>query len=194
MRDGLYKNLPLPRPWQAALRSCTLDAERGTIAREKVERAIGQDLQREVQAPFMRAFREEADRAESLLPGFSAFGEVTSRDLGGQNTPLQNEIIAQARHLEGAGLKGAGLATAAVLSAVTERKQRCGRQMEQTALTSGSDSDAKATISAVRNAISGAKIAPLVEAFIAGCPLDLPPARHPIDLDEEISRTSHDSD
>jgi hypothetical protein len=86
MRDGLYKNLPLPRRWQAVLRSCTLDAERGTIAREKVERAIGQDLQREIQPPFMRAFREEADRAESLLPGFRVFGEVTSRDLGGQNT------------------------------------------------------------------------------------------------------------
>jgi hypothetical protein len=124
MRDGLYKNLPLPRPWQAALRSCTLDAERGTIAREKVERAIGQDLQREIQPPFMRALREEADRAESLLPGFRVFGEVTSRDLGGQNTPLETEIIANARRLEGAGLKGTRLATAAVLSAVTERTQR----------------------------------------------------------------------
>jgi hypothetical protein len=66
--------------------------------------------------------------------------------------------------------------------------------MEQTILASESGPDAKATINAVRNATGGAKIGPLVEAFVAGCPLELPPARHPIDLDEEISRTSHDSE
>jgi hypothetical protein len=44
------------------LKSCTLDAERGDVAREKLERAIGLEL-REITVQFMEAFR---DRAEEM--------------------------------------------------------------------------------------------------------------------------------
>jgi hypothetical protein len=189
MRDGIYKNLPLPTRWQAVLKSCTLDAERGAIAREKVERAIGQDLLREIQPQFKKAFREKAKLAESLLPGlgFRAFGlDVTNQDLGGQDSPMENEAIAQARRLEGAGVKGAQLEGKAYIGAIEANNDRHRRLMEQTVLTSGSGPNGRATIIAVRNALKAADSSNLVSAFVSGDSLDLPPARRKIDLDEDL--------
>ena len=89
MRDGIYKNLPLSKPWRALLRSCTLDAARGEVAREKCERAAGLEL-REIRPQFMAAFREKAEDAGSFLPGFNAFGpEVATGGLGGQKLPYR---------------------------------------------------------------------------------------------------------
>jgi hypothetical protein len=62
------------------------------------------------------------------------------------------------------------------------------RLIEQTALTSGSDSDTKATLRAVRDAFGSARIMPIVDSFLAGRSLNLPPARRPIDLDEDLAR------
>jgi hypothetical protein len=192
MRDGIYKNLPLPKSWQAVLRSCMLDAERGTIAREKVERAIVREL-RKIEQPFRSAFREKTELAESLLPSIRAFGDdLASRDLAGQNSPLENEIVAQGRRLEGIGLKGPELERQAYERAIKQMMERYIRSMEQTVLTSGTDSNAKATIRAARSAIESAKIMPIVDAVLAGHSLDLPPARRPVDLDEDLSRIFHD--
>jgi hypothetical protein len=190
MRDGIYKNLPLARPYQAFLKSCTLDAERGEIAREKCERAVGAEL-REIRTQFKVAFRERAEVAGSLLEGFKTFGdEVTNRDLGGQNSPLENLILAHARRLETAGLKGAELESASYADALQEMMRAHLRQIEQTVLTSGSDSDSKATIEAARNAVNSAKIVPIVDSFLVGRSLNLPPARRRIDLDEDLSRSN----
>jgi hypothetical protein len=73
-----------------------LEAERGEVAREKCERAAGLEL-REIRPQFMAAFREKAEDAGSLLPGFNAFGpEVASGDLGGQNSPIENRMLSHA--------------------------------------------------------------------------------------------------
>jgi hypothetical protein len=188
MRDGIYKNPALSMPWRALLKSCMLDAERGEIAREKCERAAGLEL-REIRPQFMAAFREKAETAGSLLPGFKAFdADVTTSDLGGQNLPLENRMLAHARRLESAGLKGAELVAASCADALQETMSAHERLIEQTILASGSDSDSKATIDAARRAVDSAKIMPIVDSFLAGRSLNLPPARRPIDLDEDLSR------
>jgi hypothetical protein len=193
MRDGIYKNPLLPAPWRSFLRSCTLDAERGEVAREKCERAIGGEL-RDIGPQFSAAFHERTLVGDSLLPGFKAFGvEVTVSDLGGLISPVENRVLKHARRLESAGLKGAELERGSYDGALQETADAQVRLIEQTVVTSGSDSDAKATLSAVRDAIRSARIAPMVERFIAGRPLDLAPARRPIDLDEDLSRFTHES-
>jgi len=191
MRDGIYKNLPLSKPCRAFWKSCTLDAERGDIAREKFERAASAELHA-IQPQFRSAFREKTELSESLLPMVRVFdSDVTSRDLGGQNLPLENEIVAQARHLEQSGLKGKELEKQAYARALRETMEAQYRLVEQTILNTGSDSDSKATIGAARIANTSAKIMPIVDAFVAGRSVDLPPARRPVDLDEDLSRTSH---
>ena len=192
MRDGIYKNLPLSKPCRAFWRSCTLDAERGDIAREKFERAASAEL-RAIQPQFKSAFRERTELSESLLPMVRVFDNLTARNLGGQNLPLENEIVAQARHLEELGLKGAELERQAYARGLQETMNAQHRLVEQTILT-GADSDSKATIRAARNAKQSAKIMPIVDAFVAGRSVDLPPARRPVDLNEDLSRTSYGSE
>jgi hypothetical protein len=139
----------------------------------------------------MKAFREKTKLTETLLPGFPVFGvDVTGRDLAAQNSPLRNDIIVQARRLEASGLKGVELEREAVVSAVEEYMERQKRQIEQTILTSqtsAADQEANATMRAVQDVFKTAKIAPIVEALLAGDLPELPPARRPIDLDEDLS-------
>jgi hypothetical protein len=163
-----------------------LGAERGAIARERVARAIGQELQRQVSRQFVRAIRENT---EPLLPEFKAFGvEVTSRDLSGQNSTLENLIVTEARRLESAGLKGAELERAAYTAALKEYGTAHLQLFEQHVLASESDSDSKAIISALRNAFNSANIDLILGQFLAD-QLHLPPARRRIDLDgEDLSR------
>jgi hypothetical protein len=191
MRDGLYRNLPLSIRWRAALKSMILDAERGTIAREKVERATAQDLQREIQPRFKKAFREKTQCTDSWLCGFNVFDVgLTSRDLGGDNSPLENELLVQASHLEAEGLKGEELERQAYISATREHMLRRRRQIEQTILTEGCVEEARAAVSAAQAAFQEAVIEPIIEAFRADQPLELPAAQRPIDLDEDLSRST----
>jgi hypothetical protein len=162
--------------------------ERGEITRQKCERAAGLEL-REIRPQFMAAFREKAEDAGSLLPGFKAFGaDVTNSELGGQNSPLENRMLGHARRHESAGLKGAELIEASCADALQETMDAQERLIEQTILASGSDSDTKATLVAVRDAFRSVSITPIADSFVAGRSLDLPPARRPIDLDEDLSR------
>jgi hypothetical protein len=194
MRDGIYKNLPLSKPCRAFWKSCTLDAERGEIAREKFERAASAEL-RAIQPQFRSAFRERIELTESLLPMVRVFdGNVTSRDLRGQNLPLENEIVAAARHLEESGLKGPELERQAYARGLREIMNAQHRLVEQTILNTGSDADSKATIGAARNAKGSAKIMPIIDGFVEGRSVDLPPARRPVDLNEDLSRTSYESE
>ena len=189
MRDGIYKNLPLSQSWRAALKSCCLDAERGDIAREKVERAFGLDLKSETRPQFMKTFRDKTEQTESLLPGFSVFSsELTSRDVGGHNSPLENGIIAHARRYENEGVRGGELERKAFMSASKDHMECRRRLIEQTILTERSDSDAKATVIAAQNACNTTDIKGMVDKVLARSPLDLPPARRPIEIDEDLSR------
>jgi len=127
-----------------------------------------------------------------LLPGIQTFGtEVTARDLSGQNSPMENRVLAHSRYHEGGGLggglKGAELVRASLAGALRETLSAQFRQIEQIVLT-GSDRDSKATVEAARNSVSSAEIMPMVDSFLAGRSLDLPPARRPINLDEDLSR------
>jgi hypothetical protein len=189
MRDGIYKNLALSAPVRAILKSCTLDAERGQIAQEKCERAAGIEL-RNIEPLFRKSFREKCDSTELLLPGFSAFPvDVTSTDLGGQNSPLANQILAQARHLERAGLKGADLERSAYAGAIGECMDAHRRSIEQTILAERPDAESKATIAAARNAFESTPSMHIVDELLAGA-LHLPPAQRRVNLDEDISRTT----
>jgi len=97
-------------------------------------------------------------------------------------------MLAHAERHESAGLRCAELVRASLADALQETMSAQERLIEQTTLTSGSDSDTKATLRAVRDAFSSARIMPIVDSFLAGHSLNLPPARRPINLDEDLSR------
>ena len=103
---------------------------------------------------------------------------------------MENEILAHARRCEREGLKGADLLRVAIVAAVREYLRCQGRVISQTIFVRGGDPRANAIIDAVRDAINSARIEPLVEAILSGRPLELAPARRPIDPDEDISRAA----
>jgi hypothetical protein len=113
--------------------------------------------------------------------------EVTATGLGGQNSPLENRMLAHAQRLESAGVKGCELVAEACAAALQETMSANKRLIEQTILASGSDSDSRATVMAVRNAVDSVAIRAIVESFLSGS-LHRPPAHRPINLDEDLSR------
>ena len=124
---------------------------------------------RQLPPQFLEEFRKRIGLMESMLPGFQVFGvDVTGSDLGGQNSPLANQILVQARSLELSGCRGDELQREACAGAlaVTVNAQR--RLIEQHILTAGSDLDSKATVGASRAAIRSVKILPIVDAFLPG--------------------------
>ena len=79
------------------------------------------------------------------------------------------------------------------MGAMNDNKDRRQRQLEQTILAEKVDQHSRATLIAVKNALKTAKIEPIIDAWLAGDPPELPPTRRPIDLDEDLSGALHDS-
>lgn len=188
MRDGIYKPLPLSRDWQGALRSCTLSAERGEIARQRMERAVALELKRGVRPQFISMLRRTAAQSETMLTGITVFGSQSrARAFSGCNSPIENEILARASELEAAGVRGADLVRRATLRATEDYLIAITRLMEQTIFASGVDAEGKATIIAAKQASQDADIARIVDTFVKGDRFELPPVRRPIDPDEDLS-------
>ena len=154
MRDGIYKDLPLPPAWQRFFKSCSLEAERGKTAEARLLRAVWRDFKSEVATAFLENARKRVDIGSSLLPSFTAFEpDISCVDLGGRNSPYENEILARIRLCESAGAKGSALWSAAI-SAAAEYYTECRfRQCEQHCLIEGGSS-AKATLAAMREALA----------------------------------------
>src|SRR5271165_5282689 len=95
VRDGIYKNLPLGRGWKSLLKSCEREKERGDTSRSKALRAIVAEIGVELSAEFLQGLLSRARRTESLLPGFDGIDrDATCRDLGGTNSPFENDVLA----------------------------------------------------------------------------------------------------
>jgi hypothetical protein len=186
MRDGLHKDLPLGRAWQGVLKACEREAERAETAREQATNALARDVKREVSKTFVRQLVQTADDGASLLPSFNAFGEkTTSREMQGSNSPLENDIVANAKRLESDGLRGRPLARRAVEEALKERGESRGRQIEQTCHTAGED--AGAISRAARDAIRGVDLSTIVEPLLRNEPTRCSAKRRHVDVDEDLT-------
>jgi len=187
VRDGIYKDLPQPRAWKGLLRSCTREAERGDPANHRASRAVAADCDIEITASFLRRFRRRADDAALQLPGVGSFdGIASSRDIGGENTPLENLMIEHARRLERGGITGDHLTTEAMTAALEDWKERRFRHMAQHCVTKAGDG-ARPTLAAVRQALDAQDLRGFVARRLAGERAASPAAARPIDLDEDLA-------
>lgn len=185
MRDGLHKDLPLGRAWQGVVKSCEREAERGETTRSRVEHALAVDARQEVSQSFVRQFVQTAERATALLPTFNAFdSNATPRELHGTNSPLENEILANAKRLERDGLRGRLLAQRAVEQALRDRGESRVRQIEQHCRADG----AAAVSRAAGEAIRVVDLSSIVEPLLRNESPSLAPAKRPVDLDEDLTK------
>jgi hypothetical protein len=190
MRDGIYKSLPLGRGWKSLLRSCEREKERGETACVRARRAIIAELCIEVSPTFIHEIRVRARQSESLLAGFKAFDpDLTCRDLGGNNSPFENDVLASAKRMEAKGIRGMAIVDHALKESLDRLKDRRVLQIEQHCLYEGGV-EARPMIQAVREAVSQADTSAIVTDMTQGKRLKLPRVKRPIELEEDLTKVN----
>jgi hypothetical protein len=188
VRDGIYKNLPLGRGWKSLLKSCEREKERGETSRSKAARAIASEIGVELSPQFLQALLSRARRTESLLPGFEGIDRgVTCRDLGGTNSPFENDVLASAKRMEARGVRGRAIVDGALKESIENLKQRRVRQIEQHCL-SNAGTKSKPVIDAARAAVSAVDVSTVTNHLMQGERPKVPRANREVNLDEDLTQ------
>lgn len=185
MRDGIYKTLSLGRGWKSFLKSCERAKERGATAIAKAQAVIARDFYLEVSGAFVHGLLHIV-HAENLLPGFRAIDpDLTSRDLGGNNSPLENAVLASAKRLESRGVRGRALVDRAFGESLEEHKRSRMNQIEQHYLKEAGSS-ARPAIEAARMALANVDSSNFVPSRLERKSQRLVSTKRDIDPDENL--------
>lgn len=187
MRDGVYKDLAMPRPWKGLLKSAERKAERGEICAQKATRAMEADARRELSIPFLRRLKQLIEIGEVSLPiiGGPLSRIASPREMGGNNTPLEQLVLdcARWREIEGSHDRSLGQA---ICDALTIWDGRQFRLMQQHCLIKAGV-DSLPLLQATRAALDKIDRNAMANRLATGAP----PARFrvkPIDPDEDLTR------
>lgn len=187
MRDGIYKSLKLGQGWKSFLKSCEREKERGETASERARNAVAKDLYIEVSAGFVHELLGRV-RTADLLPGFRSIDpEITCRDLGGNNSPLENDVLASAKRLEAKGVRGRAVVYQALGESLERHKRARVAQIEQHCLNEAG-LKSRPIVDAARQAMLRADVSDVVENLIQGRRLKLSRPKQPIHLDESLEK------
>jgi len=187
MRDGIYKSLKLGQGWKSFLKSCEREKERGDTALAKARNAVAKDLYIEVSAVFIHELLTLV-RATDLFPGFGSIDpELTCRDLGGNNSPLENDVLASAKRLEAKGVRGRAIVDQALGEGLERHKQARVAQIEQHCLNEAG-LKSKPIVDAARQAMQRADVSDVVENLIQGKRLKVSRPKQPIHPDESLEK------
>jgi hypothetical protein len=188
VRDGIYKNLPLSSSWKSLLKSCEREKERAETTCAKALRAIVAEIGVELSGRFLHELMARARRGESLLPGFRGIDqELTCRDLGGTNSPFENDVLASAKRMEAESIRGRAIVDKALNESIEKLKRRRLRQIEQHCLSNGG-TKSKPVIDAAREAVSRADTSAIADQLIRGERPKAPRLNRDIDLDEDLTK------
>jgi hypothetical protein len=185
MRDGIYKSLKLGQGWQSLLKSCEREKERGDTASGRARNAIAKDLYIEVSPVFVHEILTRV-RQSDLLPGFRSIdAELTCRDLGGNNSPLENDVLASAKRLEGKGIRGRAIVDQAFGESLERLKQRRIIQIEQHYLNEAG-LKSRPIIEAARQALLRADTSDVTQSLLEGKRVKMSRPKRPIHPDESL--------
>lgn len=183
MRDGTWKDLPLPAGWRAALKACVREAERGDVAAERVAYALARDLQNQLSPAFVRCLLAGAEESLPLLPGFDAAERLASE------TELERPVASRTSQLERDGVTGGDLAQRAVEMACYEWLARHERQVRQHCIGK-EGTPALPALRAFVAAVGEVDVEATVRARLAGERLPRSALQRPIDMNEDLTRPS----
>ena len=188
MRDGIFKAMPQSREWRSLWRSCDREADRGEITRRKAERALQTDLKKEMTGAFTRRFVERCAETETMLPTISGFGDIASaRELGGENSPLEEGAVRHVRRLETNGLRGATLGIEAIACALADWADSQQRQMAQHCINEAGEV-AQPVIAASREALRAQDFHALARAHLESEGKSPAAKIAPVNLDDDLSQ------
>lgn len=184
MRDGIYKDLPMPRGWKSLLKACLREAERGEIANRAAYQAMRADVARDVSPEFWRRLRDKAESTQPTLPGFRS--PVSEFAAGPAATPHERCIAQHAQRLLADGVGGPDLERRAVAAGLADMRAQQLRQLEQHVYLDGIR-DARAVVTAVRTACDGVPEQLAAERSGAAPKRPRVSTRPRIDLDEDLA-------
>lgn len=188
MRDGIWKNLPMPTSWRNLLRRCERQAERGEHALRAAEWALEKDARREISSAFLRGLKKLAGDSDSMLTGSVAFVNVRgAREIGGSGSSLEEATLNCARQFEQAGLRGVVLVKRALEQAFAFRGESRGREIEAHALLKAG-SQARPMIQAMRRAQGAVDCRAMASRILSGEGPASSSRRPPVDADEDLTR------
>lgn len=180
MRDGIHKDLPLPRGFKAALRSCANAAERGDTARSKLTHALARQLLG-VSPGFLARLRQRANDAPGL-PGL-----LDSNTLS-PGSVLEGWVAKRFVQLEASGVRGDTLLQAALAEGLGMLNEAFGRQVRQHCAAAGAnDAAGTATATAYAEAAAAVDLAKLATDRIAGERPARAVPRRLISLEEDLT-------
>ena len=152
MRDGIYKDLPLPSKWKSLLKACLREAERGEIAARAAYKAMNADAKRELSQDFLKRLRHMTESNQPNLPGLGSAGFEFAA--GVVATPHERCVVQHAQGLHTNGVGGRDLMHRAIAGGLADMQAQQLRQMEQHVYISGGQ-DARAIMAAARTACNG---------------------------------------
>lgn len=190
MRDGIYKNLPLGRGWKSFLKSCERAKDRGETACSKAYRAVAHELAVELSPGFIPRLVAAAKNGESLLPCFRGIEQdVTSRQLGGNNSWFENAVLRCAKRLQAEGVRGRAIVDKALGEAIDDLKSRRVRHIAQHCWKVAGP-ETKPIIRAARDALARADCSSIVTEVLEGKKPKIPRVNRTVDADEDLTKES----
>jgi hypothetical protein len=188
VRDGIYKDLPMPRVWRSLMRACLRPAERGETARRLAERAMHRDASQEISPSLVQELCGLCSEGTRTLPGIATpLSSMSVRELGGHGTPLEQSILSEAQHLQRQGLHGQQLVQQAVIKGLETWEDRQYRQIEQHGLSKAGDK-VQPTLRAARQALGAVDKTAIAQRLVSGESQDTVKARQSINIDEDLMR------
>lgn len=178
MRDGIHKDLPLPRGFKAALRSCANAAERGDTARSKLTHALARQLAG-VSPGFLARLRQRANDTPGL-PG------LLDSDTLDPSSVLERWVAKRFVQLETSSVRGDALLQAALAEGLGMLNEAFGRAVRQHCAAAGGN-DATGTAAAYAETAAAVDLAKLAADRLAGERPARAVPRRPISLEEDLT-------
>jgi hypothetical protein len=183
VRDGIFKDLPMPRAWRSLMRAAVRPAERGDTARRFAEKALTRDINQELPS-VTRLLDQMVGNGQGTLPGFEAPAALIHIP-GAHPSPMEQSIVAAGRRLESEGVRGSALKQQALHEAMSDWAERRLRHIEQHGLVK-SGTEAWPALRAARVAVMSV-LPEVTQRLLSGTAGTGSAARRPVDLDEDLT-------
>lgn len=184
MRDGIYKDLPMPRGWKSLLKACLREAERGETAERAAYKAMRADVKRDVSQEFLKRLRHMAEYSQPNLPGFGSAGLEFAAGLAA--TPHEQCITQHLQRLHANGVGGRDLMQRALSDGLSDMRAQQLRQVEQHVYLDGGR-NARVVMTAVHTACTGVAEQLAAEYCGAAPKRAVTTTRTRIDPDEDLA-------
>lgn len=187
MRDDLHKRAPLARPWLKLVKACQRDADCHTAGRRAAVQALASELRENFSDPFLRALQEPVRHRQGKLFLQDDLQSCASPIAA---SPLERRTLEFAEVLIAEGTPPQQVPRRAVELALRSQVTAHFRELDGH-LAMDAPADRREMLRRCHEAVAQSGLTGLIDSRLASRPLAAEiPNRKPIDIDEDLRRTS----